>query len=59
MDFKSTFTSMMINVANTYSSGIVFDLYFQDAAGEKFYILKDSKVGRGYNIDLIGNQKKL
>jgi len=23
-----TFTSMMINVANTYSAGIVFDLYF-------------------------------
>jgi hypothetical protein len=48
-----TFTSMQFNVANTYSGGVVFDLYFQNAAGEKFYIIKDSKLGRGYNIDFI------
>ena len=53
-----SFTSMQMNVANTYSAGIVFDLYFQDAAGTKFYILKDSKLGRGYNIDFIEGHPK-
>tara|TARA_R110001592_G_scaffold122340_1_gene328951 strand:+ start:110 stop:466 length:357 start_codon:yes stop_codon:yes gene_type:complete len=51
----NSFTSMMFNVANTYSTGILLDVYFQDAASTKFYILKDAKVGRGYNLDLIGN----
>ena len=48
-----TFTSKQLNIANTYSAGIVLDLYFQDAAGTKFYILKDSKLGRGYNINFL------
>tara|TARA_R100001594_G_scaffold128311_1_gene166465 strand:+ start:90 stop:455 length:366 start_codon:yes stop_codon:yes gene_type:complete len=47
-----SFLSHMFTIANTYSGGIVFDLYFQDAAGTKFYILKDTKIGRGYNIDI-------
>jgi hypothetical protein len=47
-----SFHSMLFTVANTYSAGIVFDVYFQDANGTKFYILKDTKIGRGYNIDI-------
>tara|TARA_R100000152_G_C6685514_1_gene118375 strand:+ start:133 stop:498 length:366 start_codon:yes stop_codon:yes gene_type:complete len=52
------FSSMQMNVANTYSAGIVFDLYFQNAAGEKFYIIKDAKIGRGYNIDFLEGHPK-
>ena len=47
-----SFLSQMFTIANTYSAGIVFDLYFQDASGNKFYILKDAKMGRGYNLDV-------
>ena len=47
-----SFHSMMFTVANTYSAGIVFDVYFQDAAATKFYILKDARIGKGYNLDI-------
>ena len=47
-----SFHSMMFNIANTYSTGIVIDIYFEDAAATKFYILKDARIGKGYNLDL-------
>ena len=51
----NSFTSMMFNIANTHSAGIVLDVYFEDLEGTKFYWIKDAKVGRGYNLDLITN----
>ena len=45
----SEFATKQFNIANTHSTGIVLDLYLQDPSNEKFYIVKDMKIGKGYN----------
>ena len=55
----SQFATKQFNIANTHSTGIVLDLYLQDPNNEKFYIVKDMKIGRGYNVNLLDTETAL